>query len=91
MISTRLAVAAFAATVACAASASADLIAGWTIPCAFPTGTGNVPTGTSYLVPLAVNGDGTVVAYDANSGGHLTRIHTVSLAGYSVRMPSGAL
>ena len=34
-----------------------------------------------------VNGDGTVVAYDANSGGHATRIHTVSLSGYSVRDP----
>lgn len=37
----------------------------------------------------AVNGDGTVVAYDANSGGHQTRIHTVSLSGYSVRDPHG--
>ncbi len=34
-----------------------------------------------------VNGDGTVVAYDPNSGGHLTRVHTISLAGYSVRDP----
>ena len=37
----------------------------------------------------AVNGDGTVVAYDANSGGHQTRVHTVSLSGYSVRDPHG--
>lgn len=35
----------------------------------------------------AVNGDGTVTAYDANSGGHLTRIHRVSLAGYTVVNP----
>jgi len=28
-----------------------------------------------------------VLAYDANSGGHLTRIHPVSLQGYSVRNP----
>ena len=34
-----------------------------------------------------VNGDGTVVAYDANSGGHLTRIHTVSLRGMRVVDP----
>jgi hypothetical protein len=61
MVSTRLAVAALAAAVA--SSASADLIAGWTIPCAFPVGAGNVPTGNSYLVPLAVNSDGT---YNAN-------------------------
>lgn len=43
---------------AVAAVADADLIAGWTMPCRFPTGTGLVPTGTSYLVPLAVNPDG---------------------------------
>ena len=43
------------------------------------------------FVIVSVNDDGTVVAYDANSGNHLTRIHTVSLSGYSVRMPSGAL
>ena len=29
----------------------------------------------------------TVVAYDPNSGGHLTRIHTVSLRGYHVVDP----
>jgi hypothetical protein len=38
----------------------------------------------------SVNGDGTVVAWDANSGGHATRIHTVSLSGYSVRDPHSA-
>ena len=36
-----------------------------------------------------VHGDGTVLAYDANSGGHRTRIHNVSLRGYSVRNPHG--
>jgi MYXO-CTERM domain-containing protein len=36
---------------AVAGSASASLIVGWTMPTAFPTGTGNVPTGTSYLPP----------------------------------------
>jgi len=35
-------------------------------------------------------GDGTVLAYDANSGNHATRIHRVSLQGYSVRNPHGA-
>lgn len=38
----------------------------------------------------AVNGDGTVTAYDANSGGHQTRVHRVSLAGYTVVNPRGA-
>ena len=37
-----------------------------------------------------VHGDGTVLAYDANSGGHRTRIHNVSLRGYSVRDPHGS-
>ena len=33
------------------------------------------------------NGDGTVVAYDSNSGGHRTRIHTISLRGYHIVNP----
>ena len=37
----------------------------------------------------SVNGDGTVVAYDPNSGGHQTRIHTVSLHGFHVVNPHG--
>ncbi len=51
-----------------ASTASADLIAGWTIPTAFPTGAGNVPTGLSYQAPVAVNPDGTYNA-NPNSGG----------------------
>jgi hypothetical protein len=51
-----------------AAVASADLIGGWTMPCAFPTGTGNVPVGTFYRPPLAVNPDGTFNA-NPNLGG----------------------
>jgi hypothetical protein len=35
------------------------------------------------------NGDGTVTAYDPNSGGHQTRIHTVSLRGFHVVDPNG--
>lgn len=35
----------------------------------------------------SVNGDGTVVAYDPNSGGHKTRVHTVSLKRYRVVDP----
>lgn len=37
----------------------------------------------------SVNSDGTVVAYDGNSGRHLTRVHTVSLRGYRVVNPNG--
>ncbi len=36
-----------------------------------------------------VLGNGLVLAYDANSGGHLTRIHVRSLAGYRVVDPRG--
>lgn len=38
----------------------------------------------------AVHGDGTVTAYDANSGGHQTRVHRISLAGYTVVNPHGS-
>lgn len=51
-----------------ASTASADLIAGWSMPSRFPVGTGNVPTGNSFLVPLAVNADGTFNA-DPNVAG----------------------
>lgn len=37
-----------------------------------------------------VRGPGLVLAFDANSGGHKTRIHLRSLAGYSVRNPHGS-
>lgn len=35
------------------------------------------------------NSDGTVLAFDGNSGGGLTRVHTVSLRGYRIVNPSG--
>jgi hypothetical protein len=56
------------AVAAAVASADAALIAGWTMPSAFPTGTGNVPTGTFYRPPLAVNSDGTYNANPNNGG-----------------------
>lgn len=36
-----------------------------------------------------VLGDGKVLAYDANSGGHKTRLHVRSLAGFAVVNPNG--
>lgn len=36
-----------------------------------------------------VLGNGNVLAYDPNSGGHKTRRHVRNLAGYSVRNPNG--
>lgn len=38
----------------------------------------------------AIDANGNVIAYDPNSGGHQTRIHTRSLAGYRVVNPHGA-
>jgi hypothetical protein len=34
-------------------------------------------------------GNGNVMAYDANSGRHATRLHEVSLRGYTVVNPNG--
>ena len=34
-----------------------------------------------------VNSDGTALLYDPNSGGHLTRLHTASLAGATIVAP----
>lgn len=68
MVSNRLSVVAVVAAASLSALASAELMAGWTVPCAFPTGTGNVPTGTFFKVPLAVNSDGTYNA-NPNTGG----------------------
>jgi hypothetical protein len=38
-----------------------------------------------------VLGGGKVLAYDANSGGHKTRLHVRSLAGFVVVDPNGAV
>jgi hypothetical protein len=39
------------------------------------------------MVILAYHGNGLATVYDANSGGHRTRIHERSLAGYRVVNP----
>jgi hypothetical protein len=41
------------------------------------------------MVIKRVTGNNRAIVYDANSGNHLTRIHEVSLAGYSIRNPHG--
>jgi hypothetical protein len=46
--------------------------------------------GTRHVAVIrAVNGDGTATVYDANSGGGLTRVHRVSLAGLTIVNPHG--
>ena len=81
---------AFVAVTAAMSMASAavgqTIIAGWTIPTAFPIGPGNVPTGTSYLPP-SPNGAG-VANLGANfAGSQLISVH--SLAATSYISPSG--
>lgn len=41
------------------------------------------------FVIQACHGNGTVTAWDPNSGGGKTRVHTVSLAGYTIHNPRG--
>lgn len=69
------------ATVFLAASpALGGLVAGWTITTAFPTGTGNVPTGQTYSVGAADQGDLT-------AGTELMSWHASAAATYT--SPSG--
>jgi hypothetical protein len=46
--------------------------------------------GTRHVAVIrSVNGDGTASVYDANSGGGLTRVHRISLAGLTIVNPHG--
>ena len=45
--------------------------------------------GRHVAVIREVHGDGTATVYDANSGGGLTRVHRVSLAGLTIVDPHG--
>lgn len=72
-----------ALTAATASIASADLIAGWTITTAFPTGAGNVPTGTTYSVGAADTGLLTV-------GTELKSVHASTAATYTSPAGNGS-
>lgn len=80
---TRPALAAIVAASTVAASASSALIAGWTITTAFPTGAGNVPTGTSYSVGAANEGEQT-------AGSSLTSVHALAAATYTSPAGNGS-
>jgi MYXO-CTERM domain-containing protein len=73
-VMTRLSLAAIVASTACVASASADLVVGWTIPNAFPSGAGNVPTGTFYSVGAGDQGA-------ASAGTSLSSTHQLAASG----------
>ncbi len=69
-----------AIAVALVSSANGAMIAGWSITTAFPTGTGNVPTGNTYSVGVADQGDQT-------GGSSLSSYHLLAAATYT--SPSG--
>jgi len=71
------------AVLAIASSASATLVCGWTITTAFPTGTGNVPTGVTYGVGAGDQGALT-------SGSSLDSVHALAAATYTSPAGNGS-
>ncbi len=76
-------IASLALVAAATSTAGAELIAGWEIVTAFPTGAGNVPTGTTYSVGGANTG--------ANAGlGELISVHQLAAATYTSPAGNGS-
>ena len=71
------------AVLAVASSASADLVCGWTITTAFPTGAGNVPTGVTYGVGAGDQGALT-------AGSSLDSVHSSAAATYTSPAGNGS-
>lgn len=86
---TRPALAAIVAASTVAASASSALVAGWTMPTAFPTGTGNVPTGNTYLPP-GPNGAGVADQGANTAGSQLSAYHSLAAATYTSPAGNGS-
>jgi len=85
----RLSAVAAVAAAALSAAANADLVVGWTMPTAFPTGAGNVPTGTSYLPP-GPNGAG-VADQGANfAGSQLSAVKSLTASTYTSPAGNGS-
>jgi MYXO-CTERM domain-containing protein len=80
---TKLSLVAVVAATAVATSASAALVAGWTITTEFPTGAGNVPTGVSYSVGAANDGLQT-------AGSVLRSVHSLAAATYTSPAGNGS-
>ena len=80
---------AFVASLAVASASSAALISGWTMPTAFPTGTGNVPTGTTYLPP-GPNGAGVADQGLVTAGTELRSVHASAAATYTSPAGNGS-
>ena len=80
-----------AIAVALVSSANGAMIAGWSITTAFPTGAGNVPTGTSYVPPMAVGAPaGPADQGDQTSGSSLSSYHTLAAATYTSPAGNGS-
>ena len=80
---TKLSLVAVVAATAVATSASAALVAGWTITTAFPTGAGNVPTGVTYSVGAANDGL-------QPTGSELRSVHSLAAATYTSPAGNGS-
>ena len=80
---TKFSLVAVAAATAVATSASAAVVAGWTITTAFPTGAGNVPTGVTYTVGAANEGLQT-------TGSELRSVHSLAAATYTSPAGNGS-
>ena len=78
-----LSLASLVAGAALTSSASATIVAGWTITTAFPTGAGNVPTGQTYSVGAADQGVQT-------AGSQLSSFHTNPAATYTSPAGNGS-
>jgi MYXO-CTERM domain-containing protein len=72
-----------AIAVALVSAADGAMIAGWTITTAFPTGTGNVPTGNTYSVGAADQGE-------ATAGSSLSSYHLLAAATYTSPAGNGS-
>ncbi|MBU6208742.1 MAG: hypothetical protein KGR22_02405 [Planctomycetes bacterium] len=72
-----------AIAVALVSAADGAMIAGWSITTAFPTGTGNVPTGNTYSVGAADQGDQT-------AGSTLSSYHLLAAATYTSPAGNGS-
>jgi len=85
----RPAMAAIVAATTIAASASSSVVVGWTMPTAFPTGAGNVPTGTSYLPP-GPNGAGVADQGTNTTGSQIRSVHAAAAATYTSPAGNGS-
>lgn len=78
-----------AASILVGASANAAVVVGWTINTAFPTGPGNVPTGTSYIPPNPA-GAGLAETGANIAGSQLRSVHASAAATYTAPAGNGS-